>query len=72
MTFVELMNTAPAQKKGLMLAAIVSDGFSVSTAEAYAAGSRNPKLPEQINIQKHVRRIFGQSTPLEHLFPAQA
>lgn len=70
MTFVELMNTAPAQKQGLMHAAIVSDGFSISTARSYATGERKPKMPEQINIQRHVRRIFGQTFALDELFPA--
>lgn len=63
------MSTAPKQKQGLMYAAIVSDGFTISTAEAYGSGSRKPKLPEQTNIQRHVRRIFERSIPLEELFP---
>ena len=66
------MSTAPSQKQGIMLAAIVGDGFSITTAGAYASGSRNPKLPEQVNIQRHVRRVFGQSIALDELFPVKA
>lgn len=66
------MSTAPAQKRGQMHAAIVCDGFSISTAEAYASGARKPKLPEQVNIQRHVRRIFGLAHTLEELFPPKA
>lgn len=63
------MKDAPAPKQGLIYAAIVGDGFTISTARSYASGERNPKMPEQINIQKHVRRIFGLSLALDELFP---
>ncbi|MBR6457813.1 MAG: hypothetical protein IKS71_04360 [Bacteroidales bacterium] len=70
MTFKELMNTAPSQKQGLMYAAIVQDGFTITTARSYATGDRKPKLPEQVNIQRHVKRIFGQMYAIDELFPA--
>lgn len=72
MTFVELMKDAPSQKQGLIYSAIVGDGFTIYTARAYAAGERNPKLPEQVNIQRHVKRIFGETYALDELFPVKS
>ena len=64
------MNTATSQKQGLIYAAIVGDGYSITTARSYATGERKPKLPEQVNIQRHVKRIFGETYALDELFPA--
>lgn len=69
MTFKEIMNNTGQQERGLVIAAIISDGVAPSTAYAWCSGARRPRLLYQMQIQKHVKRILGLSVPLAEMFP---
>ena len=68
-SLVNIVKSGTADKKQRLMIAIMKDGVSSSAAYAYMAGTRNPKLLYQINIQKHVKLIYDVLVPLDELFP---
>lgn len=68
-SLVNIVKGGTAEAKRQLMIAIITDGLSYSAANAYAAGTRKPKLLYRINIQKHVKRIYGVTASLEELFP---
>lgn len=67
-TFKEIMAGATAEQRRKIIAAIMSDGVSASTAMAYCYGTRRPKYLYQVQIQRHTKTFLGISASVEDLF----
>jgi hypothetical protein len=72
MTFVELMSNATPDQRTKMKIAIVSDGFSFSTANSWSNGGRTPKTYYQHQLKKHIKRIFDLDLCVAELFPTSS
>lgn len=68
-SLANIVKAGTADDKQQLIIAIMTDGLSSSAAYAYIAGTRRPKLLYQMNIQRHVRKIYGVIVPLDELFP---
>lgn len=68
-TLKDIVESGTAIQKRQLQAKIIADGVAPSTAYAYITGTRTPRLLYQMNIQKHVIKIYSKTIPLAELFP---
>lgn len=69
MKLKEIYHSATTEQRSRLIAEIINDGVSVSTAHAWCYGLRMPKQLYKESIRRHVQKCMGINVTVEELFP---